>query len=106
MNWTSHVFPRLALPRCAGVYAVYFDNELVYIGQSWNVAARFSEHSIRYGYGRNIITPWIDLPDHTEVKVKVKRTRRLGDWAMDEIRLINRLRPQFNRQHKSGRKRA
>lgn len=105
MNWTTYTFPRWALPRCAGVYAIYFDDELVYIGQSVDIYNRFSEHSIRYGYAQNIITPWGDLPSTAKVRVKVKRSRRLGDWAMHEIRLIHRLRPRLNRHHK-GRKRA
>ena len=105
MNWTTHYFPRFGLPRCAGVYAVYFDDELVYIGQSCDISNRFSEHKFRYGYGKNIITPWGDVPETIRIKVKVKASKRLGDWAMHEIRLIHRLRPQFNRQHK-GRKRA
>lgn len=105
MNWTTYKFPRFKLPRCAGVYAIYFGDELVYIGQSSSVAARLVEHDIRYGYGRNIITPWGDVPEDTPIRVKVKRSRRFGDWAMDEIRLICRLRPRFNRQYKM-RKRA
>lgn len=106
MNWTTYEFPFRRLPRTAGVYAIYFERELVYIGQTWDIGSRLAEHAIRFGYGRNIITPWGDLPDHTRIMIKVKRSRRLGDWAMDEIRLIQRLRPRFNRQHKSGRKRA
>lgn len=105
MNWSTHVFPRWNFPRCAGVYAVYFNDSLVYIGQSCDISNRFSEHSIRYGYGRNIITPWADVPETTTIKVKVKRSRRIGDWAMWEIRLIRRLHPVLNSQHK-GRKRA
>jgi hypothetical protein len=35
----------------------------------------------------------------TYFPVKVKQSRRYGDWAMDEIRLICRLGPKFNRQH-------
>ena len=94
---------RGALPRFGGVYAVYFDDELVYLGSSVDIANRFSEHKIRYGYARNIITPWADVPDGTCISIKVKRSRRRGDWAMWEIRLIQRLRPVFNRQHRGRR---
>lgn len=87
------------LPRAAGVYAIYFDETLVYIGQSCNVANRLASHNFRYGYGRNIITPWGDIPDEMLVTVKVGASRRMGDWAMREIRLINRLKPQFNTHH-------
>jgi excinuclease UvrABC nuclease subunit len=102
VNWTRYEIlsegaPRL--PRCAGVYAVYFDDDLVYIGQSCNVANRFYEHRIRYGYAKNIHTPWSDVPETVRITVKVKPSRRLGDWAMWEIRLIARLQPIYNQQH-------
>lgn len=89
---------RASLPRFAGVYAIYFDDRLVYIGSSVDIANRFSEHKIRYGYGKNIITPWCDVPAETSIVLKVKRSIRRGDWAMWEIRLIQRLRPECNRR--------
>lgn len=85
------------LPRVAGVYAIYFDNELVYIGQSNDLGARLVRHGIKFGYARNIHTPWGSVPDSVKVTAKVKRSRRTGDWAMWEIRLIQRLQPRFNR---------
>lgn len=100
MTWQSYDVMKDILPRVAGVYAIYFDGDLVYIGQSVNIGNRFSEHKFRYGYARNIITPWTDLPDHTKITVKIKKSRRRGDWAMLEIRLIYRLSPLFNRQHR------
>lgn len=103
MTWETYFptcrFGRDRLPRRPGVYAIYFDEELVYIGQSNNVAARYFGHRIRHGYGKTIITPWGDIPGETHIAVKVKQSRRYGDWAMDEIRLICRLGPKFNRQH-------
>lgn len=85
-----------SLPRCPGVYAIYFDDELVYVGQSNDVGARLIRHRIQYGYARNIHTPWGSIPDTVNVTAKVKRSRVLGDWAMWEIRLICRLKPRFN----------
>lgn len=101
-HWHSYEMfgGRGSLPRFAGVYAVHFDGELVYIGSSTDIANRFSEHKIRLGYARNIITPWCDVPDTTRITIKVKRSVVRGDWAMWEIRLIHRLRPTFNRQHR------
>lgn len=93
------------LPVVAGTYVIYFDGDLVYVGSSRNVRNRFSEHKFRPGFARNIITPWQDVPDTTKITIKVKPSRRLGDWAMDEIRLIHRLRPLFNTHH-MGRKKA
>ncbi len=97
--------PRGSLPRFAGVYAVYFDEHLVYLGSSVDIANRFSEHRIRFGYAKNLITPWGDVSSDTRITLKVKRSRVRGDWAMWEIRLIHRLQPMFNRQHR-GRKAA
>ena len=106
-HWVSYelnMARRGALPRVSGVYAVYFDGSLVYIGQSVDIANRFSEHRFRYGYAKVLRTPWADVPIDTRITVKVKRSLRIGDWAMWEIRLINRLRPIYNSQHR--RKRA
>lgn len=91
------------LPRVAGVYAVYFDGRLVYVGQSADIANRFSEHKFRHGYGPVIHTPWCDVPNTTRITVKVKPSRRLGDWAMWEIRLIRRLKPLYNQHYRRRR---
>jgi hypothetical protein len=104
-RWLSYPLFGCRLPRIAGVYAVYVDGALVYVGSSCDVANRFSEHRIRYGYANEIITPWGEYPITSQFAVKVKRSRVLGDWAMDEIRLICRLQPPFNRQHR-GKKAA
>lgn len=88
-----------SIPSEAGVYVIYIGGRLVYVGQSVNVRSRIAGHRFRYGYGRNIHTPWMEVADTTPVTVKVKRSRRLGDWAMWEIRLIARLRPECNTHH-------
>lgn len=87
-------------PCVAGVYAIYFDERIVYIGQSTNLCARMTRHSLKYGYARNIHTPWGEIPDSVKVTAKVKRSRVIGDWAMWEIRLINRLKPLGNSTYK------
>jgi excinuclease UvrABC nuclease subunit len=98
-NWATfdpvHANPD-RLPRVAGVYAIYFDNELVYVGQSNDIGARLTRHAIKFGYDSNIHTPWGSIPDSVKVTAKVKRSRVLGDWAMWEIRLIHKLKPRFN----------
>jgi len=90
---------RKPLPRVAGVYVIYVGKAAVYVGQSVNVANRLAAHNIRFGYGRHIHTPWGDVPDNYPITAKVKLSRRMGDWAMWEIRLIARLKPQFNTHH-------
>jgi hypothetical protein len=99
------LFPKKsALPNKPCVYAVYFDDDLVYIGQSNSLSNRFSGHAFRYGYGKVIHTPWQDLPLKAKIEIKAKFSERLGDWAMWEIRLIRRLKPVFNQHHRNSRK--
>jgi hypothetical protein len=106
-KWSEfQLFPsagRPILPNKPCVYAVYFDGSLVYIGQTNRLSNRFSGHAFRYGYGREIITPWCECPDQTKITIKAKFSERLGDWAMWEIRLISRLQPMFNTHHKKRR---
>lgn len=99
------LFPKKgALPSKPCVYAVYFDDVLVYVGQSNSLSNRFSGHAFRFGYGKNIHTPWEDLPQKTRIDIKAKFSERLGDWAMWEIRLIRKLKPIYNTHHKQNRK--
>lgn len=101
------LFPgRSRLPDKACVYAVYFDGILKYVGQSNSLSNRFSGHAFRYGYAKNIITPWGEFPSGTRIEVKAKFSERLGDWAMWEIRLIARLHPIFNTHHRKIRRRV
>jgi len=93
------------LPAGAGVYVIYIAGVPVYVGQSVDIRNRFNGHNFRFGYSPCIHTPWGDYPQGTPIIAKIKLSRRLGDWAMWEIRLISRLRPAFNR-HFNGRKRA
>lgn len=81
-----------------GVYAIYVDGELVYIGQSVNIRNRLKMHNIRYSYGNSIIVPWGDGRCKT-CHVKVSYSKKYGDWAMRELRLIKRLKPKFNVLH-------
>lgn len=93
-------FLRGDIPTRPGCYVIFFNGEAVYVGQSNNLRSRFSRHHFRLGYARNVHTPWGELPDNVVVTAKFKPSRRLGDWLMWEIRLINRLQPDFNRTHK------
>lgn len=101
-GWKLFRLPAV-LPRAPGVYAVYLDGALTYIGQTVDLRNRMSEHDIRHGYAQNIITPWGDAKD---VVLKVGTSRKYGDWAMRELRLIRRLRPSGNRRGLGRRKAA
>lgn len=99
------LFPdKSVLPNKPCVYGVYFNDVLVYIGQTNSLSNRFGGHAFRYGYGKNIHTPWQDMPDHTRIDIKAKFSEKLGDWAMWEIRLIRRIKPMFNIHHRDKRK--
>lgn len=90
------------LPAC---YAIYWNGELVYVGQSVDLRNRFHLHRFRHGYGNNIHTPWGEAAGTDVFIVKAKFCGPYGSWAMREVRLIAKLRPKFNVHHK-GRKAA
>lgn len=97
---------RKDLPSGPGCYVVYQDDMVVYVGSSTNLKHRclvyrakrqflpFANHDQR-DRGATYGTPWGSVPVHA-IRVKVKRSRRIGDWLMWEWRLINRLSPQYN----------
>ena len=97
------------IPDCPGCYAVYENGVLVYVGSSANLAARcrvyFTKSRMRgrFDYGDpaldfpQFVTPWGFRHHGNAVTVKVKVSRRLGDWLMREYRLIRRLQPRENR---------
>lgn len=105
---TYEIFPKKpqALPKFAGVYVVFLNDQLSYIGSSIDVAKRFNNYGFRSRDGVARYSqprfPWAPVSETTRISVKVKRSKRFGDWAMREIRLIDRLRPRFNCQHKAG----
>lgn len=80
-----------------GCYAIYLDEALVYIGQTQNLRRRLRRYgiSVEYLRGRGLVvhTPWAT---GRTVTIKVRRSRRFGDWLMAEARLVRRLRPRFN----------
>lgn len=88
------------LPPLAGVYVIYVNGEAVYVGQSSSLFHRVRSYKFRFGYARNIKTPWGDLPDTSVVYCKYKCTKRLGEHLMLEYRLIQRLQPKHNKQSK------
>lgn len=106
MPWVSInlMNERTKLPSIPCCYALFFNGKLKYIGSSNNLRNRFSGHSIRYGYSKNIITPWGDFPDKTKIILKYKQTKKYGYWLMLEARLIMRLQPLFNSKLKGRKK--
>lgn len=83
------------IPEGPGVYVIFGDGKLLYIGQSRFVNRRLKNYDInwpRYS-SAYIRTPWGDFD---RVIVKIRRSAMFGDWAMMELRLIRRLKPPFN----------
>jgi hypothetical protein len=80
MAWTS--WPSIP-PRDwgGGVYALYHNGALVYVGRTWNFASRISGHRHRFQF---------DI-----IKTKWTKTQREAKWI--ERKLLFRLRPPRNR---------
>lgn len=95
-RWITYEFNEIpwVFGHFPGVYVVYGDGVLVYVGQSGSVSKRICTHRIVYSYGSSILTPWGQFKT---VRVKVRYSTKFGDWAMREIRLIWRLKPIGNR---------
>lgn len=78
-----------ALP---GVYCIYIDNMLVYIGSSSNVRSRMSAHGI-VRMGQVFKDQQWNGMRFDLLEVKVKHTKR---WKQLESKLIFRLQPYMN----------
>jgi excinuclease UvrABC nuclease subunit len=77
------------LPQCPIVYAIYSSGSLVYIGSTRNLRKRIRGHkchNFKSWGGAETIT------------VKARRCRKFGEWLMVELRLINRLKPRYNKE--------
>jgi hypothetical protein len=84
-------------PTCSACYAVYVDSEVAYVGSTECLATRLHKHGIGIaGYSSSIKTPWGWFGN---VVIKYRPSRKHGDWAMVELRLIKRIQPKFNRRH-------
>ena len=83
----------------AGVYAVFGDGELRYIGSSVNLMLRLASYKIRHtDWSRSFNKIYVETPwgDFGQVVIKIKPSVKSGDWLMDEYRLIKKLSPPAN----------
>jgi hypothetical protein len=106
-GWVRYDFD--SLPRSAGLYALYEDGRLLYIGKSWNLRSRVWNHRHLRRNGpcplRSYGEPCHCPPAKTEFQgvnpyrmwVKIRHPRRHENWHETEVRLIYRLQPPFNR---------
>ena len=93
--WNFCRYPFEELPLCGGCYAIYLGGVLSYIGSSVCLRNRVAHYGIELSIdGQEKITPWGRFDD---VTVKYRPTRKYGDWAMVELRLIRRLKPPLNK---------
>ena len=87
-NFGSKMGFKFRLPNESGVYAIYNDGELVYIGSAANLATRVSGARLARDF------------DNTDgMTVKYRLERELGESLMAEVKLILRLRPPMNVKH-------
>lgn len=76
------------IPSVPGCYAFLIDGKVVYVGSSNNLALRMRAH-------RNCGKFPIE-----SIELRIRPSKKYGDWAMIELRLIRRLKPVFNSKHK------
>jgi excinuclease UvrABC nuclease subunit len=69
---------------CSGVYFLYHENDLVYIGQGWNCLLRVAEHTRKDS--DKIFNHWSFLPVESEI-----------DRKQLERELRAKYKPKFNR---------
>jgi hypothetical protein len=85
------------IPDVPCCYVVIVRGEAIYVGQTKHPFNRLVSHGVTCGWGSSTYVPWLD--EHVpakEVVLKCKFQHRLGDYAMLEIRMIDRLKPRFN----------
>ena len=71
---------------CAGIYFLYHDDELAYIGRGWNCLLRVAEHARKAS--TKIFTHWSFMP--IENSFEINSTER---------QLINKYSPKFNKTY-------
>lgn len=92
-QWCWRVIDCYKAPEDPGVYAIFLNGILTYIGSGENLHDRLGSYKIRPGYGGNWMSPWGFTISLT---VKTCGSRRKFDWLSREARLIARLRPRGN----------
>lgn len=106
--FTFEPFEVMDLPAVPAVYVFYLGARPVYVGQTRNLKSRMASYGFRYMWVNDARrTQWgtFSAKDDGEFTCKARLSRKHGDWAMWEIRLIRRLKPQFNTTHGGARPR-
>lgn len=79
-----------SLPSGAGVYVIYWDDKVVYIGSASSLNARMKAHRC----GEPV---WM-TNSGVRISGKFCRSSKYGEWLMVEARLIRRIKPKFNKR--------
>jgi excinuclease UvrABC nuclease subunit len=89
-------------PQKPGVYVAMSGDRAVYVGSAVNLRNRLASHSERAkycaqraGFGLDGDRHWLLEPS---LRIMCRVSERYGDWLMIELRLIRRLKPEFNIQ--------
>lgn len=83
------------LPDVPAVYVFVLDSRYLFVGSTESLRKRMGSHDIRHSHGGELLTPWGQC---STVQMRYRQSRRLGDWLMDEFRLIRKLQPVLNCQ--------
>ena len=86
----SDASTKMSLPDAPAVYAIYDGPLLMYVGSTSSLRNRFGDHKKKSFIGFNF--------GH----IKFSLSRKHGDWAMRELRLIKRLKPPKNKNSVRG----
>lgn len=83
-----HVGKHQLVGNVSGVYLLFHDDEVVYVGQGWNCLLRVAEHTRKESTIE--FTSWSYIP------IEGKQNR-----LVEERQLIERYEPRYNRQYRS-----
>jgi predicted GIY-YIG superfamily endonuclease len=96
-RWFTTDFSSIgSLPKIPGVYVLYRDNKVVYVGQSVNIRQRLKNH-FAGSHSKHISNC-----TKSKIKIKYRVNFRIGAWAMLEQRLIAKLKPEWNKTVESS----
>jgi hypothetical protein len=83
-----------SLPAVPACYVLILDGKYLYVGSTEDLRARMAQHAFEVHFNDgNIMTPWGTCD---RIVMKYRQSRKYGDWAMTELRLIRKLIPALN----------
>lgn len=98
-KYTPALYECDEMPPAGGVYVIFLDGELAYIGQSTNLSKRMKAYGVRATLGGSVQSTFGLYKDIT---IKFREGKQYGEWAMAELRLLRRLNPRLNKRHCNG----